>query len=113
MKIIRPVVLGIGIAAILFELLFPPLRSPSPYYTQPQVVNNDFVAVHISRFSGWRPDLARLDSGAVLRTEIDGGELLREVVALAVIFGAAYLCAPAIVEQWKMNNSEVAPDAEQ
>jgi hypothetical protein len=106
MKIIRQVILGVGIAAILFELVFPPLRSPTPYYAEPQLVGQQFVAVHISRFSTWRPDLARLEHGAVVRTEIDGGELLRELAFLAVLFGAAYLWAPAFVHQARSARSE-------
>ena len=91
MKIVKQLTVGIGIAAILFELLLPPLRSPSGYYAEPHLVNNQLVAVQISRFAPGGPDLARLENNAVGRTEIDAGELLREMAFLVLFFGAAYL----------------------
>jgi len=102
MKIIRHFILGIGIAVILFELIFPPLRSASHAYVEPQDVDHHLVATHISRFSAWGPDLAKTEPDVgvgVVRTEVDGGELLRELAFIFVLFGAAYLWLPALVEQ--------------
>ena len=97
MNTTRQITLGLAVAACLIELLFPPLRSPTDYYTHPQLINQEFVAVHISRFSAWRPGLARLEHGAVVRTEIDGGELLRELAFIIVLSGAGYLWLPGLV----------------
>jgi hypothetical protein len=98
MKIARQIILGVGVAVSLIILLFPPLRSPTEYFTQPQLVDQQFVAVQISRFSAWRPDLARLQHGAVLRTEVDPGELLRELALVVVLLGAAYYWLPTFAE---------------
>jgi hypothetical protein len=76
--------------AILFEGVFPPLRSPEPYYAQGKLVNQQVVAIHISRFSSWG-DFTKFEDGSMLRTEVDGGELLRELALLVSFFGAAYL----------------------
>jgi hypothetical protein len=99
MKTARKIILGIGVAVSLVILLFPPLRSPEELYTRPQLVNNQFVAVQISRFSAWRPGLARLENGAVVRTEIDPGALLRELALVVALFGAVYYWLPAFVER--------------
>jgi hypothetical protein len=87
---IRRIIMVVGILAALFEGVFPPLRSPEPYYAQGILVNQQLVAVHISRFSSWG-DFEKFEDGSMLRTEVDGGELLRELAFLAAIFGAAYL----------------------
>ena len=107
MKIVRHIILGVGTLTCLFVLLFPPLRSPTEYYSQPQLVDQQFVAVQISRFSAWRPDLARLQHGAVVRTEIDGGELLRELAVILVLFGAAYLWLPALIERVRLESTGI------
>jgi hypothetical protein len=113
MKIIRHLVLGVGIVVILFELLFPPLRSPSQVYAETQDVDHHLVAIHISRFSAWGPDLAKTEPDVgvgVVRTEVDGGELLRELAFIVVLFGAAYLLTPKLVEEY-IKQSDVTPDA--
>jgi hypothetical protein len=99
MKIARKIILGIGVAVSLVILLFPPLRSPAEFYSQPKLVDNHFVAVQISRFSDWKQDLARVQGGYVVRTEIDPGELLRELALVVVLFGAVYYWLPAFVER--------------
>ncbi len=105
MKIIRTFILGIAIAAILFELMFPPLGSSSRSY-EPQLVDQHFVAGHLSRFK-WHPgDVATMDNMQwVVRAEVDGGELLRELVFIVVLSGAAYLWLPALVGFYR---SEIA-----
>lgn len=106
MRISRNVCLAGGVAAGLFVLLFPPLRSPTDYYTQPQVVEQQAVAVRLSRFSAWRPNLARLPHGVVVRTEIDPGELLRELALILVVFGASYLWLPTLVDRLRLASAQ-------
>ncbi len=98
---IRKVILAMGIMAILFELLLPPLRSPSPNYATLQLVDQHLVAIHISRFSLGALDSnsAKLKDGTVIRTEVDGGELLRELAFLVVVFGTVYLLVPTYIGQ--------------
>jgi hypothetical protein len=112
MKIIRNILRGVGIAACLFVLVFPPLRSPSPYFGEPQLVDQQFFAVQISRFSAWRPDLARLSHGQVLRTEVDAGELLRELALVVVLFGAAYFWLPVFVERARQDSAPTKYDGQ-
>ena len=90
MKILRHIILAVGVAVCLIVLLFPPLRCPSAYYEQPQLVGatigGHFEAVQIPRFSGfYGPSLTKLSTGAVIRTEVDAGELLRELALVAVL----------------------------
>ena len=94
---IRRIILSVGIAVLLWELLLPSLRSPSHYYTEPQMEKQQLEAVHIPRTAFGRPHLARLEHGVVVRTEVDGGELLRELAFLVLLFGAAYLWSPKIL----------------
>jgi hypothetical protein len=99
---IRNVVLAAGIAVVLFELLFPPLRSPSPIYSELQHIDGSYrqQAVQVSRFPNWGQDMSKLDNDrGVVRTEVDAGELLRELAFLAVLFGAGYLWLPAFLNQ--------------
>jgi len=99
MKIAKHIILGVGIAACLFILIFPPLRSSTEFYTRPQSVKQELVAVQISRFSVWKPDLARLQDGVVVRTEIAPGELLRELGLVVVLLGAMFYWLPAFLER--------------
>jgi hypothetical protein len=95
---VRQVIVVVGVAVLLFEAAFPPLRSPQQFYTEPQLVNGEFVANHISRFSVWRPGLAKLEHSEVVRIEVDPGELTREVIFLTVLLGLAYSCAPKVFD---------------
>jgi len=113
---IRQAILAVGIAAILFELLFPPLRSPSQIYSELEHVSGSYhlEAVHVSRFPNWGTDMTKLDNDrGIVRTEIDAGELLRELMLMVVLFGAAYQWLPVIVGQTNDYNerafSEHAP----
>ena len=104
MKVINPLILAVGVAVCLIVLLFPPLRCPSAYYEQPQLVGaafgGHFEAVQIPRFSGfYGPSLSKLSGAAVVRTEIDAGELLRELALVVVLFGAAYFWLPGLLER--------------
>ena len=112
MKILRPLILAVGVAACLIVLLFPPLRCPSAYYEQPQLVGaaigGHFEAVQIPRFSGfYGPSLSKLKDGAVVRTEIDAGELLRELALVGVLFGAAYSLLPALLERARQQSAGI------
>jgi len=107
MNTVRRITVGVGFASCLFVLIFPPLRSPTNYYAETQSVDQQLVAVHISRFSSWHhptwarvgPDVAISKYGVIVRTEIDAGELLRELVFIMVLFGGAYLWLPATLDR--------------
>lgn len=110
MKILKPLILALGAAFCLAVLLFPPLRCPSAYYEQPQLVGaaagGRFEAVQIPRFSGfYGPSLSRLKNGAVVRTEIDAGELLRELALVVVLFGAASIWLPSLLERARQESA--------
>ena len=107
MKNFRHLVLGIGVASILFVLLFPPLRSSSRSYAEPQLVDQKFVAWHLSRFR-WRPGAAATNpDGTVVRTEVDGGELLRELALIVVLFGTARLWLPVFVDRARLESAQI------
>jgi hypothetical protein len=55
----------------------------------------------------WRVDLAQLEEGATVRTEVDAGELLRELVFWAAFFVAAYRWLPAFLD---LKRTEIAED---
>ena len=111
MKTIRHIIVGVAIAVCLAVLLFPPLRSPSPAYAEPKLVGppvgGRFVAMRIPRVTGlYGPSLSRLSDAAVVRTEVDGGELLRELALIVVLFGAAYLWMPALVDRARLQSAQ-------
>lgn len=63
-------------------------------------IGGHFEAVQIPRFSGfYGPSLTKLSTGAVIRTEVDAGELLRELALVAVLCGASYFWLPFFVER--------------
>ena len=97
---------------MLFVLLFPPLRSSSRSYAEPQLVDQRFEAWQLSRFQ-WSSGVVATNpkGGFVARTEVDGGELLRELAVIVVLFGAAYYFAPMLADQYAKNKSDVTPDA--
>lgn len=107
MNVIRPLILAIGVTVCLIVLLFPPLRCPSAYLEQPKLVGASIgghfeavEAVHIPRFSGfYGPSLSHLKSGAVVQTEIDAGELLRELAFIVLLSGAVYRWLPALLKR--------------
>jgi hypothetical protein len=99
-NIIRNFTLGLGVAAALFVLMLPPLRGLGPGYIEPNLARGRFEQPwHISRFR-WSPGqwATNPEGGFVARTEVDGGELLRELAFVIVLFGAGCLWMPKIIE---------------
>jgi len=112
MKNFQNTVCAVGITACLFISLFPPLRSPDERYARLKVAgpNNGWFepVAHISRFFDFRDAVFTQEYG-YLRTEIDAGELIRELVLIAVLSVASVLWLPPFVTAMRLSLADQKP----
>jgi hypothetical protein len=107
MRLTKYFILAFGLAAVLFVLLFPPLRSSSRSYTEPQMVDQKFVAWQLDRFK-WGPGVVATNANStVARTEIDSGELLRELAFIATLAGAVCFSLQLFIQRAQLGSARM------